>query len=156
MIIGKQCMVTIHYELSNEAGEMIDSSMGKKPLEYLHGTNSLIPGLENSLLGRSAGDEFSVVVQPEDGYGHFDPGLIQILPHSAFEGIEPLAPGMCFEIRSPEGDMKLMTVETIDEQGVTVNSNHPLAGQILHFHVMVAQVRLATSEDQAGKLATAS
>jgi len=155
MIIGKQCMVTIHYELSNESGEIIDSSMGKKPLEYLHGTNSLIPGLENHLLGRSAGDEFKVVVQPEEGYGFFDPNLIQILPLKAFKGVEPLEPGMCFEIRSPEGDMKFMTVQEINDDGVTVNSNHPLAGQTLHFHVIVENVRVATSEDLSANLATA-
>lgn len=147
MTIQAERVVSIHYTLTNEEGETIDSSDGQEPLTYLHGKNQLIPGLERELTGKSAGDQIQVTVQPEDGYGTIDPDLIQQLPHSDFEDIDELEPGMELESIDPDGHIQVITVQEIDEHGVTINGNHPLAGQILHFNVRIEAVREATDEE---------
>jgi len=143
------CVVAIHYNLTSDDGQELDSSTDNEPLVYLHGTDSLIPGLERALVGRVVGDELRVTVQPEDGYGCVDPELIQIVPLDAFEGIDEVQPGMQFEAEDPQGQVQLITVQEVREEGVVVNGNHPLAGQVLHFDVKIAEVREATPEEIA-------
>lgn len=149
MKITDKSVVSIHYKLTNDQGEVLDSSEGNDPLVYMHGTRSIIQGLENELAGKAAGDKLDVVVQPEEGYGIVNPELIQEVPHSAFDGVEDIQPGMQFEAKNPEGHRQLITVEEIKESGVTINANHPLAGQVLHFNVSVEEVREATTEELA-------
>lgn len=149
MKITDKSVVSIHYKLTNDQGEVLDSSEGNDPLVYMHGTRSIIKGLENELAGKAAGDKLDVVVQPEEGYGIVNPELIQEVPHSAFDGVEDIQPGMQFEAKNPEGHRQLITVEEIKESGVTINANHPLAGQVLHFNVSVEEVREATTEELA-------
>lgn len=149
MKITDKSVVSIHYKLTNDQGEVLDSSEGNDPLVYMHGTRSLIQGLENELTGKATGDKLDVVVQPEEGYGIVNPELIQEVPHSAFDGVEDIQPGMQFEATNPEGHRQLITVEEIKESGVTINANHPLAGQVLHFNVSVEEVREATKDELA-------
>ena len=147
MKIADKSVVSIHFKLTNEQGEVLDSSEGNDPLVYMHGTHSLISGLERELNGKTAGDKLDVTVQPEEGYGNVNPELVQEVPHSAFEGVEDIQPGMQFEATNPEGHRQLITVEEIKDSGVTINANHPLAGQVLHFNVSVEEVREATAEE---------
>ncbi|MCB1615131.1 MAG: FKBP-type peptidyl-prolyl cis-trans isomerase, partial [Pseudomonadales bacterium] len=78
-LIGNDLVVTMHYTLKNDAGEVLDSSEGAEPLSYLHGAGNIIPGLEAALVGKTAGDSCDVTVQPEDGYGEVMPHLVQTL-----------------------------------------------------------------------------
>ena len=84
MNIADNCVVSIHYTLTDDKGVTLDSSEGQEPLNYLHGANNIIPGLEKALVGKVAGDQLRVTIQPEDAYGELNPDLIQLVPASAF------------------------------------------------------------------------
>jgi FKBP-type peptidyl-prolyl cis-trans isomerase SlyD len=139
-------VASIHYTLTDEDGEILDSSAGQEPLVYLQGHQNLVPGLEAALEGKTTGDKLSVVVVAAEGYGEFDPSMVQELPRSAFEGIDEIEVGMEFHAETDHG---LQIVEVIEVEGdtVTINGNHPLAGTDLHFEVEVIAVRDATEEE---------
>jgi FKBP-type peptidyl-prolyl cis-trans isomerase SlyD len=141
--------VSIHYQLTGDGGEVIDSSTGREPPVYLHGARNLIPGLERALTGRTVGDRLQVVVQPKDGYGDVDAELIQTVPLSAFQGVGELQPGMHLQAAGQYGREQRITVEAVGDESVTVNGNHPLAGKVLNFDVTVEAVRAATAEETA-------
>jgi FKBP-type peptidyl-prolyl cis-trans isomerase SlyD len=149
MKVADRCVVAIHYTLTNDHGEELDSSRGSDPLTYLHGAGSLIPGLERELIGLAAGEDITVVVQPEDGYGEVMSQLIQEVPLAALSGIEGLEVGMQLQSRSPDGRVQNLVVDAIGSESATLNANHPLAGQVLHFDVRIESVRAATPEEIA-------
>src|SRR5437868_10903557 len=103
MQIAPDVVVSIHYTLTDDAGETLDSSAGGEPLAYLHGNGNLIPGLENALTGKQAGDKLQVKVLPADGYGEYDKGLLQTVPRRSFKGLAKVEVGMQFQVQSPEG-----------------------------------------------------
>ncbi|MCU0975420.1 MAG: peptidylprolyl isomerase [Steroidobacteraceae bacterium] len=146
MKIAEDKVVSIHYTLKDSAGTVLDASAGSEPLAYLHGAGNIIPGLENALEGKKSGDKLSVTVEPSQGYGERDERLVQAVPRSAFKGIDQLAPGMQFQAQGPQGT-RLVVVTHVATDVVTVDANHPLAGQTLHFEVEIAEVRDATSEE---------
>lgn len=147
MNIGEKSVVTFHYTLTNSDGEEMDSSAGRDPLKYLHGASNIVPGLEKELEGKSSGDTLKVEVQPEEGYGQVNPQLIQKVPHSAFDGAPEIKPGMQFQAQGPGGETQHITVKEVTEEEVTVDGNHPLAGQVLHFDVTIEEVREASEEE---------
>lgn len=147
MQIADNCVVSIHYKLTGDDGQVIDSSEGQAPLAYLHGHQGIIPGLEKELTGKSAGDQMTVVVTPEEGYGELNPDLIQQVPHEAFQGVEKIEPGMQFEVRGENGAGQVVVVRDVSEEGVTIDGNHPLAGQQLNFDVTIDSVRAGTEEE---------
>lgn len=149
MNIEDKRAVSIHYTLTNEQGETLDSSKGQDPLRYLHGASNIIPGLENALVGKTTGDKVSVTVQPKDAYGEINPEMIQIVPREAFEGIDDIQAGMQFQASGPDGQSQVVTIKAVGEEGVTVDGNHPLAGQVLNFDVTIEDVRDATDEEIA-------
>jgi FKBP-type peptidyl-prolyl cis-trans isomerase SlyD len=146
MQIAKRTVASFHYTLTNDRGEVVDSSEGREPLTYLHGEGQIVPGLENALEGRETGDKLTVDVVPEEGYGPSHPELIQIVPRDAFQGVEDLQPGMQFQGRNDQGSINV-TISKIDGDEVTVDGNHPLAGETLHFDVEITDVRAATEEE---------
>ena len=146
MQIAHQKVVSIHYTLTNVDGDIIDSSEGSEPLSYLHGFGNIIPGLENALTGRKAGDRFTISVTPAEGYGERDDGMIQSVPRNAFQGVDEIQPGMQFQAQSPEG-MQLVTVIGVEEDEVILDGNHPMAGLTLNFAVEITDVRDATHEE---------
>jgi FKBP-type peptidyl-prolyl cis-trans isomerase SlyD len=139
-------VVNIHYTLKNDAGEVLDSSAGQEPLPYLHGAMNLVPGLEKQLEGKGAGDKFSCVVEPEEGYGEKDPQLIQELPRTMFGGVDTIEVGMEFHAQTQNG-MQVVEVVDVEEDTITIDGNHVLAGQSLHFDVEVLDIRDATEEE---------
>ena len=146
MHIEKNRVVTLHYTLRDEQGTVLDTSSGRAPLTYLHGKGNIIPGLEQALAGKVAGEKLDVALAPEQGYGARDERLVQILPRSRLpEGTE-IAPGMQLRADSPKGP-RLVSVLKVERDFVTVDGNHPLAGRTLHFSVEVAEVRKATHEE---------
>jgi len=146
MQIAERCVAYFHYTLTNDAGEVLDSSSGREPLPYLHGKGNIVPGLEKALAGKKAGDKLDVVVAPEEGYGPHIESLVQVVPKAAFQGVENLEPGMQFQAESNMGPVSVV-VTGIDGDNVTVDGNHPLAGETLHFAVEITQVRDATVEE---------
>ena len=123
-----------------DAGEVLDSSRGREPLSYLHGAGNIVPGLEEAMEGKRAGDAFKVDVAPEDGYGIHHDGLVQDVPRGAFQGVDTIEPGMSFQASTPQG-VHSVTVTKVTADTITVDGNHPLAGQTLHFDVEVTEVR---------------
>jgi len=139
--------VTFHYTLTNSNGEELDSSAGRDPMKYLHGASNIVPGLEKEMDGKSSGDKLKVEVQPEEGYGEVNPQMIQKVPHSAFEGVPEIKPGMQFQAQGPGGETQHITVKEVTDDEVIVDGNHPLAGQVLHFDVTIEDVREASEEE---------
>ena len=147
MQITQNAVVSIHYTLTDDSGNKLDSSDGT-PLAYLHGNGNLIPGLERELEGKAAGDKLSVKIAPADAYGEYDKSLVQRVPRRALKGIGNLQVGMQLHTQSPHG-VRAVTVTQIAGDMVTLDGNHPLAGKSLNFEVEIAEVRAATEEELA-------
>ena len=146
-MITQNTVVTMHYELKNVDGEVLDSSKDQEPLVYLHGANNIIIGLEEQLEGKAVGDDVSAVIAPEKGYGLPVDALIQTVPLAAFgEEIDKVEVGMRFQAETEQGPVPVV-VTAMDDSNVTVDGNHPLAGQELHFQVNIAEIRDATAEE---------
>lgn len=147
--IGNNSVVSIHYELTDDEGTVLDSSKGHEPLAYLHGAGNIIPGLEQALAGKVEKDSLKVRVEPADGYGDIIPDLIQVVPRAAFQGVETVEVGMSFEAEAPNGQVQRVVVKDVEGEEVTIDANHPLAGMTLNFDVDVVSVRDATEEEIA-------
>lgn len=150
MEIRQNRIASFHYTLKNPEGEVISASPEDSPLTYIHGTGSIIPGLERELEGKSQGDSFSVVVSPEEGYGQRNPSLVAVLKREVFHGIDEIEPGMQFQAQDSSGNLQVITVSQVDGNSVTVDRNHPLAGMTLDFTVDVVEVREPTEEELSG------
>jgi FKBP-type peptidyl-prolyl cis-trans isomerase SlyD len=146
MTISKDNAVLINFSLKNDKGEMIDTSEGREPLAYLHGHGNLLPGLEDKLEGEKEGGKVNATFGPSDAYGEFDPKFIQQVPISNFNEKEMVQVGAQFQVQMEEG-VGVATITALDGEEVTVDMNHPLAGQTLTFDVEIVEVREATSEE---------
>ena len=146
MQISKNSVVSINYTLKDENGEVLDTSDGRDPLDYIHGTGQIIPGLESELEGRVTGDDFSVVIEPDQGYGSRDESLVHEVPRSEFDTPDEIEIGMQFRVGA-EGGNVIMVVADIGDENITLDGNHPLAGVTLTFDVSVAEVREVTEEE---------
>ncbi|HEB92164.1 MAG TPA: peptidylprolyl isomerase [Gammaproteobacteria bacterium] len=144
--IAENKVVTLHYKLTDNEGAVIDQSDDGSFL-YLHGAQNIIPGLENALTGKTNGDELSVSVSPEEGYGEHDDSRVASVPRDRFPADGEIEPGMQFRAQSPEGEMDVVTVTEVSDATVTVDSNHPLAGVQLNFEVKIVDIRDATAEE---------
>jgi FKBP-type peptidyl-prolyl cis-trans isomerase SlyD len=142
MEITKHKVAAIHYTLSDNQGNVLDSSSGREPLHYIQGIGNLILGMEEGLEGKKKGDKFQIKVSPERGYGLKDPAMMQKVPVTAFGG-EKVQVGMKFQTN--QGQVVTVTEVSIDT--VTVDANHELAGVELNFDVEVMEVRNATAEE---------
>jgi len=146
MQISKHKVVTLDYTLTNDDGEVLDTSKGQEPLAYIHGTGFMIPGLERALEGKLEGDSLSVTVEPRDGYGERDEELVKVVERSMFGGVEKLEAGMQFQAETEDG-IEVVTVAAVEGDKVTVDGNHPLADAILNFEVQIVGVREANKEE---------
>jgi FKBP-type peptidyl-prolyl cis-trans isomerase SlyD len=142
MQITKNKVAAIHYTLRDNKGTIIDSSDGRDPLYYIHGSGNLIIGMEEGLEGKTKGDKFQLKIAPAKGYGEKDPDMIQKVPRSAFGGQE-VKTGMKFSTN--QGGV--VTVTEVGLEDVTVDANHELAGVELNFDVEIMEVRNATEEE---------
>ena len=148
MQVADNMAVSIHYTLTNDDGEVLDSSISDEALVYLHGGGNIISGLEKALHGKVAGDKFNVRIAPEDAYGELMEEMIQVISRDMFEGIDNIEVGMQFhaDVSSGTGVVKVVNIEDDD---ITIDGNHPLAGLALTFDVEVMDVRAATEEEAA-------
>lgn len=146
MNIAKDKVVSIDYTVRNGKGVMIDSSVGADPLEYLHGAGDIISGLEQALEGKKSGDSFSVTIEAKDAYGLRNDELIMIVPKEQFSGVDTIEPGMQFHAEGPSG-VQVITVTKVEGDSITIDANHPLAGEDLNFDVTVKGVRDASPEE---------
>jgi len=146
MQISENKVVSIHYTLTNDNNEVLDSSSGKDPLVFIHGRGNIIVGLEEELSTKAMGDKLTVIISPEKAYGIRNESMVQEINRDVFQGVEKIEPGMQFQSQTKEG-MQIIRVTKVDGDKITVDANHPLAGETLTFDVEVVDVRDATSEE---------
>lgn len=139
-------VVSFQYTLKNDQGEVIESSVSQEPLDYLHGHKNIIPGLERELTGKSVGDTFTATIEPENAYGNYDEELLQTLSRGDFQDVDELEIGMQFEVQDSSGS-GLVTVTKIEGDEITIDGNHPLAGERLVFEIEVVDIREASAEE---------
>jgi len=146
MQIEQNSVVTLHYTLKDNDGKIIDQSDDDSFL-YLHGAMNIIPGLENVLAGKSAGDELSVKVSPEEGYGVKEDDRIQEVPKEMFDNADEIQAGVQFHAQGPDGGAVVVTVVEVKDEAVVIDGNHALAGVELNFEVKIVDVREASEEE---------
>lgn len=140
-------VVSLTYTLKLQNGEVIDFSEADEPLEYLHGADNIIPGLERELTGLKIGDSKDVHVEAVDGYGEYDPEEVEEVERKLLPRDMELRLGMVLAIRDEEGHLNEAYVRAISPDSVTLDFNHPLAGQALFFSIQVVGIREATPEE---------
>lgn len=138
-------VVSFHYTLRNHQGQMLDASIGGEPIQYLEGVGQIIDGLEEALTGLPAGTKRVIMVAAEKAYGKRDPELIRKVARNRLP-VEKLNIGDMFQT---DGDRHaaIVTVVGIEGEEVTLDGNHPLAGQDLIFDVEVLNVRAARQDE---------
>lgn len=146
MTVINNKVVEIHYVLKDKDGELLDSSEGQKPLAYIHGIGNIIPGLEQKLEGKKIGDKVNAIIAPADGYGIREEKLVHKIPMSNFQDKSQVKLDAQFRVEMEDGP-RIATITQIEEEEVTVDMNHPLAGEELHFDVEVMTIRDATEEE---------
>jgi FKBP-type peptidyl-prolyl cis-trans isomerase SlyD len=137
--------LTFHYTLRNRAGRVLDTSRGAEPLACVEGAGQIIEGLEMVLRGMAAGDQRKVVVPPEKGYGVREDAMIQKVPRDRLP-VDDLKVGDQFQT-GPDRQAPVVTVVAIEDDGVVLDANHPLAGEELHFEVELVTARPATAAE---------
>jgi FKBP-type peptidyl-prolyl cis-trans isomerase SlyD len=144
--VQKDVVVSMEYTLQVD-GEEIDSSKGQAPLQFLAGHGNIISGLEREMMGMKVGESKDVIIQPGDAYGEFDDQAFMNVPRGEFPKDMPLQEGLELSVRDDSGQSRYARVDTIEGDNVTLNFNHPLAGDELHFNVKVVGLREPTSEE---------
>ncbi|PWI33684.1 peptidylprolyl isomerase [Vibrio albus] len=146
MKIEKNSVASLAYQVKLEDGVVVDQSTAEAPIDYLHGHNNLIPGLEKELEGKAVGDKFSVTIAAEDAYGEYNDALVQRVPANVFQGVENVEVGMRFMAETDQGPIQVEVTE-VDGEDVVVDGNHMLAGKSLSFDVEVVGIRAATDTE---------
>jgi FKBP-type peptidyl-prolyl cis-trans isomerase SlyD len=144
--IAADSVVLIHYTLKDDKGDVLDSSAGGDPLAYIQGHGNLVPGLEKALEGKQGGNTLAVTVAPAEGYGMRDEALVQRVSKRSLKGSGEIRKGMQFQAHTDHG-LRLFTVTGVIGDMVSLDGNHPLADQTLHFDIEVVEVRPATAEE---------
>ena len=146
MQIEPNKVVIIDYTLTDTNGDILDTSQDGN-FAYLHGASNIIPGLENALTGKTAGDELSVTIPPAEAYGERNDALTHTVGLDMFENQDDVKVGNQFQAQASDGDMMVITITAVNGDQVTIDGNHPLAGEELSFKVKVVDVRDATAEE---------
>lgn len=144
--ISDDVVVSLDYTLTVD-GEVVDSSEENEPIQFIQGQGQVIPGLERNLYGMEVGDTRDVVVPAAEGYGEEDPDAYADVPRSEFPAQIPLEPGIELQLTNQDGEQLQAYIESVEDDSVRLNFNHPLAGKELHFAVEVIDLRSATPEE---------
>lgn len=146
MLIDNNKVITINYTLKNDDGNLIDES-NDGSFCYLHGADNIIPGMEQALHGKSKDDQLQLSLKPEQAYGEYIEALTQVVDRAMFDVNDTIEAGMQFQAQSENGQIIMITVTEVDGDNVTIDGNHPLAGETLHYDITVIDVRDATEEE---------
>lgn len=146
LTVEENRVVTFEYTLTNDAGEVIDSSANHEPLVYIQGSGQIIPGLEVEMNGKNVGDKFIAKIDPENGYGVKHDELVKVIEREHLAHLDNIQVGMQLQAHDGNG-LQILTVVSVDDKEVTLDANHPLAGETLHFDVEVIGIREATAEE---------
>ncbi len=147
MKVQNHTVVTMEYTLRLDNGEIVDSTAEAGPFQYVHGTGSIVPGLEAGLTGMEPGETRQITVEPEDGYGQYTSGASIEVPLDLFPPDMTPEVGMGVYLESPSGEMVPFFITELGKETAVLDANHPLAGERLHFEVTVLDVRQATPEE---------
>lgn len=137
--IGQDSRVTLHFALKLENGDVVDSNFDKEPATFTVGDGNLLPGFEHALFGFKAGDKRTVVIPPERGFGRPNPQNVQVMPRKNFTNMD-LGFGELVIFRDAAGGEMPGVVKAVDENEVTIDFNHPLAGRDISFEVEIIAV----------------
>jgi FKBP-type peptidyl-prolyl cis-trans isomerase SlyD len=146
MKVKNDLVVSIHFGVAEIDGTPLDSTENGAPLEYIQGLHYLVPGLEAELEDKEVGDKFDIKLEPERAYGPFQDELVQVVPRSLFEGVDKIEVGMSFQAESDQGP-RTVEVTAVNEETVSIDANHPLAGMSLQFVGEIVGIRVATPEE---------
>ena len=150
MRIANNSVVTVQFKLSNESGQVLESSPEGRPLVYVHGAQGVLPVLGRELTGKAAGDHFDLCISPEQGFGARQPAVVEVIPRAYLQNAGPMAIGAkVTRTDSSSGAQVQYVVTAVDAETVTVDANHPLAGMTLRFEGVVIDVREARAEELA-------
>ncbi|MFL7813543.1 MAG: peptidylprolyl isomerase [Anaerolineales bacterium] len=139
-------VVTLDYTLIVE-DEVMESTQDGEPIEFIQGIGQIIPGLEEALYGMTVGEGKTVVVEPDDAYGDYDPDSLQVARKEEFSEEIPLDVGTFLDLMDDEDEILSAQIIDADEDTVTLDFNHPLAGKTLTFEITVSGLRPATAEE---------
>jgi FKBP-type peptidyl-prolyl cis-trans isomerase SlyD len=148
MRVDDALVVSMEYTLQVE-GKVMDTSEGHEPLEFIQGQGHIIPGLEQALYGMAIGESKSVVVGAKERYGEVDAAAFMDVPRGEFPPDVPAAVGTELELRDKSGQAVYARIQTVADDNIRLDMNHPLAGKELHFDVTIAALRPATAEEIA-------
>lgn len=146
MKVKNDLVVSIHFGVAEVDGNTLDSTENGAPLDFIQGSHYLVPGLEAELEGKEVGDKFDITLEPELAYGPFQEALVQEVPLSLFEGVDKVEVGMTFHAESDQGP-RAVEVTAVNDEMVSIDANHPLAGMSLQFVGEVVGIRVATEEE---------
>ncbi|MCE1118275.1 MULTISPECIES: FKBP-type peptidyl-prolyl cis-trans isomerase [Pseudomonas] len=138
--IGQNTEVTLHFALHLENGDTVDSTFDKAPATFKVGDGNLLPGFESALFGFKAGDQRKLSIAPEQAFGQHNPQNVQVMPRSQFEGME-LSDGLLVIFNDAANTELPGVVKAFDDNQVTIDFNHPLAGKTLNFEVQILDVK---------------
>ena len=134
-------LVVIHYTGSLDSGEEFDSSRQREPIEFVIGSHNVIPGFENAIIGMKKGSKKKIVIEALDAYGDSNPELMQEVPKVALGDITPEV-GMMLALQHPMSPQPIpVRIAKVTEETVTIDMNHPLAGQRLHFDLELVDIK---------------
>jgi FKBP-type peptidyl-prolyl cis-trans isomerase SlyD len=145
MQIADNHVVTLHYSVKTQSGDLIDESQSSEPIAFIQGSNYMIAGLEVALYGKHKGEKFEITIEPDQAYGDRQDQLVQAVPANMFDDME-IEVGMSFRATTDQGEQSVIIIDKDDEY-VTVDGNHPLSGMTLKFDVSIEDVREATGEE---------
>ncbi len=146
LTVQDDMVVSMDYSLQVE-GELVDSSEGQEPLDFIQGRGAIVAGLERELYGMQIGEGKEVVVSARDGYGEVDEKAYMDVPRDQFPANIPLETGTLLELRDQSGHPVHARIDEAGERTIRLDFNHPLAGKELHFSVKIAGLRAATAEE---------
>jgi len=147
MQVAESKVVTFEYTVVDEQGKLIESSGDGEPMCYLHGAGRIVPGLEMDMEGKYAGDTFSVTLAPNQAYGERDESDFHVFTREEMAGLGELRLGMQLQAQDASGELRILTVTKMEDDKITLDGNHPLAGQTVGFDVTILDVRNATEEE---------
>jgi peptidylprolyl isomerase len=132
--------VRVHYTGTLDDGTVFDSSSGRDPLEFTLGTGGVIPGFENAVVGMNPGDQIETTIPAQDAYGPRMEEMVLVVPRDQMPpGFDPEV-GQQLALQHPSGEMIPVTITDVTDEQVTLDANHPLAGQDLTFNIELVEI----------------
>jgi FKBP-type peptidyl-prolyl cis-trans isomerase SlyD len=147
MTVKDNLVVSIQYKITDDKGNLLDKTEDGESMSYIHGTDSLVPGLEKALKGKKIGDSLKVRVKSKDAFGEYISDLVEVVDRTDLADLEPIKEGMEFESEDEDGDLTVVEIKKIEDNKVTIDANHPFAGLNLNFEAEIMDIRKATKEE---------